>query len=391
MTGHAEIHGHADDGYGKVADVFAENFAVRGDVGAAVTLYVAGEKVVDLWGGVADSRSGRPWTADTPAVVFSCTKGIVTICAYLLVQQGQLELDTPVTRYWPEFGQHGKDKITVRDLLTHRAGLMALDRSLTLDEVLRSQPVIEAIEAQTPLWAPGTAHGYHGLTFGWLVGEVIQRVTGTTPGAFFRDTLATPLGLQTWIGLPAAMQEAVAWMQCQDQDEARAAVHTDPVIERAYTMGGAFDFPVDRDGVVTFNDARIQAAEIPGAGAVSTARALARLYAACVSSIDGPRLLTPATIDDAVTVRSQGQQLFSDQATGHRWGTGFILNSPPERPLLGERSFGHDGAGGHLAFGDDDYQVGFAYVVNQMGGAADERANRLTDAVRTSLDAKPPC
>jgi CubicO group peptidase (beta-lactamase class C family) len=387
LTSTARIQGHAEHGYGKVADVFAANLATRVDVGAACALYVAGEKVVDLWGGLADARSGRPWAADTPAVVFSCTKGIITICTYLLVQQGRLDLEAPVVKYWPEFGRHGKDQITVRCLLTHRAGLMALDAAMTLDDVLKWRPVIEAIEAQTPLWPPGTAHSYHGLTFGWLAGELIVRVTGTTPGAFFRDALAIPLGLQTWIGLPPAMQSNVAWMQSVDPGEAHAATHADPVLERAYTMGGAFDFPVDRDGVVTFKDARIKAAEFPGAAGISTARGLARLYAGCVSEINGPRLLTRDTIDDAVTVRSQGPQLFGKLDTGHRWGTGFMLNSPPARPMLGDRSFGHDGAGGHLAFGDDDYQVGFGYVVNQMGGAADERANRLTDAVRACLDA----
>jgi CubicO group peptidase (beta-lactamase class C family) len=176
-------------------------------------------------------------------------------------------------------------------------------------------------------------------------------------------------------------------MVCQDVADARAAAHTDPVLERAYTLGGAFDFPVDEDGLVTFNDPRIQAAEIPGAGGVSTARGLARLYAACVSPLDGPRLLSRAIIDDAVTVRSQGAQLFGELDTGHRWGTGFLLGSPLARPMLGDRSFGHDGAGGHLAFGDDEHQVGFGYVVNQMQGASDERANRLTDAVRTCLGA----
>jgi CubicO group peptidase (beta-lactamase class C family) len=179
-------------------------FQSRGEVGAAVTLYVRGRRVVDLYGGLADTRTGRPWTAHTPAVVFSCTKGILAICAYLLVQQGRLDLDVPVTRYWPGFGRHGKADIPVRWLLTHQAGLPALDRSLTLDEVLAWDPVIAAIEAQTPLWQPGTAHSYHSMTYGWLVGEVIHRVTGQLPGAYFRDTVAGPLGLRTWLGLPAA-------------------------------------------------------------------------------------------------------------------------------------------------------------------------------------------
>ncbi|MEV4209879.1 serine hydrolase domain-containing protein [Micromonospora sp. NPDC049662] len=384
MATQPQIHGDVDERYGRVADAFRDNFTLRGEVGAAVTLYVRGRKVVDLYGGLADTRTGRPWTAHTPVVVFSCTKGVLAICAYLLAQQGRLDLDAPVTRYWPEFGQHGKADIPVRWLLTHQSGLPALDRPLTLDEVLAWDPVITAIEAQTPLWEPGTAHSYHSMTYGWLVGEVIHRVSGQLPGAYFRDTVAGPLGLRTWLGLPAAERDGVAWNLAPPPD---ADPFVDPVAERGITMGGAFAFPADADGLVSFNDPDIQAAGIPGAGAVSTAGGLARLYAACVSDVgDGP-LLTRASVDDAVVVRSRGQQRHGPPDTGQRWGTGFLLHSEPARPLLGEHSFGHDGAGGNLAFADAYHEVGFGYVVNQMYGAGDERANRLTAAVRSCLDA----
>ncbi|GAA2185687.1 serine hydrolase domain-containing protein [Micromonospora lupini] len=384
MATQPQIHGDVDERYGRVADTFRDNFTSRSEVGAAVALYVRGRKVVDLYGGLADSRTGRPWTAHTPAVVFSCTKGILAICAYLLVQQGRLDLDAPVTRYWPEFGKHGKADIPVRMLLTHQAGLPALDRPLTLDEVLAWDPVIAAIEAQSPLWQPGTAHSYHSMTYGWLVGEVIHRVTGQLPGAYFHDTVARPLGLRTWLGLPASERDTVAWDLAPLSN---ADPFVEPVAERGITMGGAFAFPADADGLVSFNDPAIQAAGIPGAGAVSTADGLARLYAACVSDLRGGPLLTRASVDDAVVVRSQGQQRHGPPDTGQRWGSGFLLHSPPARPLLGERSFGHDGAGGNLAFADADHEVGFGYVVNQMYGADDERANRLTAAVRSCLDA----
>ncbi|MEU4552488.1 serine hydrolase domain-containing protein [Micromonospora violae] len=377
-----QIHGDVDDGYGRVADVFRDNFTSRGEVGAAVTVYVRGRTVVDLYGGVADTRTGRPWDRHTPVVVFSCTKGILAICAYLLAQQGRLDLDAPVTRYWPEFGQHGKAHIPVRWLLTHQAGLPALDRQLTLDEVLSWDPVITAIEAQAPLWEPGTAHGYHSMTYGWLVGEVIHRITGQLPGAFFADTLAGPLGLRTWLGLPAGERDTVAWGLAPPPDP---DPFEDPVAERGITMGGAFAFPADPDGLVSFNDDAIRAAGVPGAGAVSTADGLARLYAACVSGLQGGPLLTAASVDDAVVVRSRGQQRHGPPDTGQRWGTGFLLHSPPARPLLGERSFGHDGAGGNLAFADAEHQVGFGYVINQMRGMGDERANSLTAALRSCL------
>ncbi|RAO36560.1 Esterase EstB [Micromonospora noduli] len=383
MVTQPQIHGDVDDRFGRVADVFRDNFTSRGEVGAAVTVYVRGRKVVDLYGGVADTRTGRPWSAHTPVVVFSCTKGILAICAYLLAQQGRLDLDAAVTRYWPEFGQHGKADIPVRWLLTHQAGLPAVDRSLTLDEVLAWDPVIKAIEAQAPLWKPGTAHGYHSMTYGWLVGEVIHRITGQLPGAFFADTVAGSLGLHTWLGLPAAESDTVAWGLAPPPDP---DPFVDPVAERGITMGGAFAFPADADGLVSFNDDAIRAAGVPGAGAVSTAEGLARLYAACVSELHHGPLLTAASVDDAVVVRSRGQQRHGPPDTGQRWGTGFLLHSPPARPLLGERSFGHDGAGGNLAFADAEHQVGFGYVVNQMRGMGDERANLLTAAVRACLN-----
>ncbi|MFI6240298.1 serine hydrolase domain-containing protein [Micromonospora sp. NPDC050795] len=382
MVTQPQIHGDVDERFGRVADVFRDNFTSRGEVGAAVTVYVRGRKVVDLYGGVADTRTGRQWDAHTPVVVFSCTKGILAICAYLLAQQGRLDLGAPVTRYWPEFGQHGKADIPVRWLLTHQAGLPAVDRPLTLDEVLAWDPVIKAIEAQAPLWEPGTAHGYHSMTYGWLVGEVIHRITGQLPGAFFADTVAGPLGLRTWLGLPAAESDTVAWGVAPPPDP---DPFVDPVAERGITMGGAFAFPADADGLVSFNDDAIRAAGVPGAGAVSTAEGLARLYAACVSELRGGPLLTAASVDDAVVVRSRGQQRHGPPDTGQRWGTGFLLHSPPARPLLGERSFGHDGAGGNLAFADAEHQVGFGYVVNQMRGMGDERANLLTAALRTCL------
>jgi CubicO group peptidase (beta-lactamase class C family) len=375
-----EIHGGAEDGYGRVVDAFADNLASGRDVGAGVTLYVGGRKVVDVWGGLADSRTGRPWTADTPAIVFSCTKGILAICAYLLVQRGELDLDAPVAKYWPEFAGHGKAEIPVRWVMNHRAGLPALDPDFTLAEVLAWQPVISAIEAQRPLWEPGTAYCYHGMTYGWLVGEIIHQITGKMPGVFLTDELAAPLGLRTWIGLPAGERESVAWLLPPRGEQPEETVH--PVVERTFTMSGAFGFPV-ADGEVTYNDPAIQSAGLPGAGGISTAGGLARLYAGCVSAIAGPPLLTKASIDDAVIVQSHGQELFDRIDEGYRWGTGFMLDSPPVRPMLSPRSFGHDGAGGQLGFADDTFEVGFAYVNNLMSGGS---ANRLTAAVRSCVD-----
>jgi CubicO group peptidase (beta-lactamase class C family) len=384
------IEGGAADGFGPVVDAFVANFRERGEVGAAVAVYRRGEKVVDLWGGLADPRTGRRWTSSTPAVVFSVTKGVLAIGAYVLVEEGRLDLDAPVVRYWPEFGQQGKGAIPVRWLLTHRAGLCALDRSLTRDEVLAWEPVIRAIEGQAPLWPPGTAHAYHGLTYGWLVGEVIRRVTGESVGTFVRRRLAAPLGLRLWVGLPVEERDAVAWLLAPlpdtDPETARANAEAlaDPVVARGFSMGGAFAFPAD-GGHVTFNDPDIQAAEVPGANGIADAASLARLYAACVSHVAGVRLMAPASVEDALVERSRGRQRFGGPDQGERWGTGFAISSPPGSPLLGPRSFGHGGAGGELAFADDEHGVAFAYVNNQMGGVPDDRARLLVAALRACL------
>jgi CubicO group peptidase (beta-lactamase class C family) len=386
------MNGDTEPGFRLFVDVFGDTLDMTRDGGAAVAVYLDGRKVVDLWGGVADVRSGRAWTADTPAVVFSCTKGMLTICAYLLVQDGRLDLDAPATDYWPAFGQGGKDGIPVRWLLSHRAGVPALDQMLSLEDVIAWEPVIRAIEVQTPMWTPGAAHSYHPLTFGWLVGEVIRRITGKTPGTFFREAVADPLRLDTWIGLPPSWRGSVAWVE---PPLATGELGPDPVpandpvartAERSLSLGGALPFPTDR-GVVTYNDPRVQAAEIPGANGITTARSLARLYSACSSANPGTRLLARSSIDDATWVRSEGAPVLGFPDASIRWGTGFMLDSPPGRPMLGARSFGHDGAGGQFAFGDDAFRVGFAYVTNQMGGPDDDRATRLAAALRTCLGA----
>ena len=254
---------------------------------------------MDVWAGTADRRTGRPYEHDTATVIFSCTKGVMAICAYLLVQEGRLDLDAPIARYWPEFAQAGKERITVRDAMAHRAGLAYLDTDLTLDDVVAWDPVIHAIEVQAPHHAPTDGHAYHASTIGWLLGEVIRRITGLSAGANFRRALGDPLGLNTWIGIPDAERSHVAWMEPplpdDDSEFAKgfASFGNDPRIIRTMSLGKAFAFPSD-DGQVTFNNPVIQAAEIPGAGGISSAESLAKLYAACVTGVDGGSpLLTP--------------------------------------------------------------------------------------------------
>ncbi|MFB6677380.1 serine hydrolase domain-containing protein [Streptomyces sp. NPDC056390] len=379
-----QYHGGADERFGAVADVFARNFTEFPELGAAVTVFAEGRKVVDLWGGVADERTGRAWEQDTAVPVFSVAKGVVGVGAHLLAQEGRLDLDAPVSRYWPEFAQHGKETVTTRMVLGHRAGVPALDAVLSFDEIAGWTPVIHAIEEQKPLWEPGTAYEYHGHVLGFLVGEVIRRVTGLTPGAYFRRAVGDPLGLRAWIGLPADESARVARLA---EAEGRPGMPgPEHLLTRIVTMNGALAFP-GLDEPHGWNDPELHAMELPGAGAVASASGLAGLYAAAVTGIGGrERLLTADTVTDALRELSSGEGWLGFDA-GARWGSGFLLDSPSFRPMLGARSFGNDGAGGQFAFGDDEFGVGFAYVANRMIGHGDARANRLIAAARECLGA----
>ncbi|MGK4580500.1 serine hydrolase domain-containing protein [Kitasatospora sp. HPMI-4] len=378
-----EHGGWADERFGAVADAFARNFTEHGELGAAVTVFVDGRKVVDLWGGTADERSGRPWEQDTVVPVFSCAKGIVTVCAHLLAQQGRLDLDAPVARYWPEFARNGKQAITPRMVLGHRAGVPVLDRVLSFEEITEWTPVVRAIEEQAPLWVPGEAHEYHGHVFGFLIGELIRRITGLTPGAYFREAVGDELGLRTWIGLP---QEEVGRLARLVEAEGRPKM-PDPewLPVRIVTMNGALVFP-GLDQPHGWNDPALLTAEFPGAGAVSSAAGLAALYAAAATGIDGSaRLLAPETVTDALRELTAGASWSGFPDLGARWGSGFLLDAPRFRPMLGPRSFGNDGAGGQFAFGDDEFGVGFGYVANRMIGHGDPRAGRLITALKECL------
>ncbi|MGH1506347.1 MAG: serine hydrolase domain-containing protein [Acidimicrobiales bacterium] len=386
-----QVHARLDGGFEPMLATFVENFTDRHDLGAGCSVLIDGAPVFEAWGGIADRRTGRPQSHDTAAVIFSCSKGILAACAYRLLDQGRLDLDLPVAHYWPEFARNGKEHLTVRQVLSHRAGLAALDRDLTRSEVLAWQPVIAAIENQAPLHTPEEGFVYHALTYGWLVGEIIRRVTGELPGAYLRRELTGPLGLRMWIGLPPGAED-LAWMEAplpdEDSPEARLAAELysrEPVVGRSLSMGGAFDFPADDAGHVTFNDDDIQRAEVPGANGISSAAALARFYAACLGDDATPGLLSREAIEGALVPRSWGTQLTGSPDDGARWGTGFQLASPPSQPMLGPTSFGHAGAGGQLGFADIKSGAAFAYLSNQMGGYGDARAKSLTESLAMCL------
>ncbi|MEV5125149.1 serine hydrolase domain-containing protein [Streptomyces decoyicus] len=377
-------HGWADEGFGAFADEFARNFAERGELGAAAAVFVGGRKVVDLWGGIADDRTGRQWQEDTVLPVMSLAKAVVSFSAHLLAQQGKLDLDAPVADYWPEFARHGKEGITTRMVLAHTAGIPLAERQLTFEELTAWTPVIRALEEQKPLWEPGTAYEYHAHAFGFLVGEVIRRLTGHTPGAYFRAAIGDALGLRTWIGMP---REEVPRLARLVEAEGRAPMPSPDLLPiRALTMNGVLPFP-GLDDPHGYNSPALLTAEFPGAGAVSSACGLATLYAAVATGVDGgPRLLSEDTVTDAVVPLSGGPSWSGFPDLGARWGTGVLIDSAFRR-LLGPRSFAHSGAGGQFAFGDDEFGVGFAYTANRMGARDDQRAERLIGALRKCVGA----
>ena len=385
----AEVGGHVEPGFEGVRDAFANNFAEHGEVGATYAFYVDGTRVVDLWGGERPDR-GVPYDGDTLQIVFSSTKGAAAACAHLLAQRGQLDLDAPVVTYWPEFGQAGKDHIPVRWLLSHQAGLPTIDAELSREEALAWEPVIHALEVQKPYWEPGTAHGYHALTYGYLVGEVVRRIDGRTLGSFFREELAEPLGLDFWIGLPEEYEPRVAPMipmGAGDGASLEDLLGADSLMVRALNLNGA----LAGDLASNANQRDFRAAELPAANGVANARSLARLYAALIGGVDGgppEAMLDAEQIGVARALQTSGldQVLslpgFDVEST---IALGFWAASP-FAPMGGRHAFGHYGAGGSVGFADPEHHVAGGYVMSKMdmGVSGDPRSGAL---IRASYEA----
>lgn len=392
MGGMTTFGGDIAAGFEPVREAFAENFAQHGDIGAAVCVYKDGRPVVDLWGGIADRDTGRPWERDTLQLVYSATKGATATAAHMLAQCGLLDLDAPVTEYWPEFAANGKADIPVRWLLSHQAGLVTLDSPVPLSEALSWHPMAAALAAQRPVWAPGTAHGYHGRTWGWLVGEVIRRVSGRTPGGFFADEIAAPLGLDFFIGLPANERHRVSRMAYRKPNVDLTTLPPESVPEELREQVAAWRDPnsfsnrayaVTDPAAIDFDSPEVQAAELPASNGIGTARALARMYAALIGEVDGVRLLNSETVASAAKEQAAGM----DQVlvAPSRFGSGYQLPTE-DNPMSGPSAFGHNGRGGSLAFADPEHGIALGYVMNHIvSGPDDMRAGALVDAVRRSL------
>ncbi|HEY8216326.1 MAG TPA: serine hydrolase domain-containing protein [Acidimicrobiia bacterium] len=381
------VAGWTAPGFEHVRDKFAQNFEEGLEVGAAFAAYRDGEPVVDLWGGIADRSTGRAWTRDTIVLVFSTTKGATAVCANRLAQDGVLDVDAPVVEHWPEFGAAGKSAVPMSDLLSHQAGLPWVDAPMTLEDALAWEPLVRALEQQAPVWEPGTAHGYHAVTYGHLVGEVVRRVTGKTLGTVFAEEVAAPLALDFWIGLPEEQEPRVAPLIGRVIGEGSGGGQTltelagpESTLTRALTVGGAFG------GRGVFNSRAVRAAEVPAANGVGDARSVARMYAACIGEVDGVRLLSDEQLGDARRQRTSGpDRILLDLDL--QWGLGFLVPSSLVQLGHGPHAFGHFGMGGSLGWADPDAGLAFGYVMNKMslGMAGDARGYRLVKAVYDSL------
>jgi CubicO group peptidase (beta-lactamase class C family) len=375
------IDGFCDPGFARVRDAFAENFANRGEPGAAVALSIHGRVVADLWGGWRDAARTTPWQRETLVNFFSVSKALCTLVALRLVEQGKLDLDRPVAAVWPEFARAGKEGITPRQILSHRAGLPSLRAPLPEGAALDWTKMTEALAAQEPWWEPGTAHGYHVNTFGFLIGEIARRVDGRTIGTILREDIALPLGADVHIGLPRT-------------EHHRAAEYLWPAMPTTQSMPGAGDAmrfnsywnPPGISGAGWVNRPEWRLAEIPSTNGHGSARGVARVYAALAEggAIDGVRVVHGETLRAATVEHSCGHDLINQRPS--RFGLGFQLTQPA-RPLgPNHGAFGHFGAGGSLGFCDPQSGVAFGYVTNDMGPRwQNPRNGALLEAIYASL------
>jgi CubicO group peptidase (beta-lactamase class C family) len=363
----AEIHGICPDRFGPVREALAASLDTD-DVGACVAVHVDGEPVVDIWGGYADAARTTPWERDTITNVWSTTKTMTALCALILADRGDLDLDAPVARYWPEFAAAGKQDVRVRHLLSHTAGLPTWDEPMTVEDLYDWDLAAGRLAAQAPHWAPGTAAGYHAITQGFLVGEVIRRVAGCSPGAFFAAEVAGPLGADFHIGTPAEHDHRIAPVIPPPEPEGDAAAREpgNPPVPAA-----------------SANTTAWRRAEIPAAGGHGNARSVGAVQSvlACGGAVGDVRLLSAAGCERALEEQYQGEDKILRMPM--RWGMGYGLNTGW---LPGPRTCFWGGWGGSLALVDLDERVTVSYVMNRMLNA-DTRAFGIVIAAYEGISA----
>lgn len=389
MTGNT-IEGSCDSRFQGVADEFQRNFDERDELGAGVTVTVEGETVVDLWGGHRDAERETAWTKDTLCVVFSCTKAATAICAHLLVDRGELDLARPVSDYWPEFAGNGKGDVTVAMLLNHQAGLAAFREKLEPGDAYEWALMVERLEQQAPFWEPGSAHGYHMTSFGWLVGEIVRRVSGQPLGAFFRAEIAEPLGLDFWIGLPEEIESRLAPVRLfRPGPETPRTRFVEALLADTDSLQ---NLAFSNTGTGSPNHRKFHGAQLGGHGGVANARSLAGLFTPLATGLE--KLLSNRRIAAMRQPLSAGADRTLLLPT--RFGEGFMLrmDNRETHPLEGhsllieEGAFGHVGLGGSIGFADPDRGLAFGYAMNRHGGGIllNRRGQSLIDATyRTAL------
>ncbi len=387
-----DAQGFIAPGFERVAEVLARGTTVSvgvrsrpvnlGSGGGAFAAFVHGERVVDIWTGFR--APGVPWQEDTTAVIMSATKGLSTLCAHILADRGELDLDAPVARYWPEFAAAGKDTATITHLLTHQSGAIGVPDSDSLlgwdgrgwDD---TRAIAAAIAAAPPAWEPGTHHGYHGVTFGWLVGEVVRRISGTSLGNFLRTEVVEPLGVDCRIGTPREAQATVATViEWTGRPASRATLTTiDPASPagRSVLAGAEGNLFADAQGVPRFasfmNTPSVLEAEFGSIGATASASGLARVYAALAS---GEEIVSRRSIDRFSRQQVCGRDFVMKVPT--RWAMGYTKEPPPLIPGLprqhgpNDEAFGHMGAGGQIGFADPVAGVGCGFVRNHLENQA---------------------
>ncbi len=388
MTTGQVVQGQCDPAFRGVREVFEAQFAAGSNLGASLAVFADGRPVVDLWGGIADAKTGRAWEHDTPCLAFSCTKAVTATAALLLAERGQVALERPVTDWWPEFGAHGKEDVTGEHLLTHQTGLPAFDRPVTAQEATDPAAMADQLAGQTPEWTPGDGHGYHAITYGWLAGEIVRRAAGTTVGEFVRREFAPGL----WIGAtPEVMAKAAKLSATGRRPSGGTGPQTTGAtganlltrLAEAYVDPNSLLNRTLNNPAVSYNNPLVVQGGWPAAGMVATSRDLAAFYDALI----GGRILQRETLQEGMRERVRGADkvLLVDTA----FGLGFMR---PASTFLTPRAgrdtaFGHSGAGGGIGLGDPDKGLAIAFIPNQMGGgmAGDRRAYELLKAVYAAL------
>lgn len=387
------IEGVCDARFAGVREAFERNFFEHGELGAAVAVTIEGEPVVDLWAGYLDAARTRPWPRDGIVAVWSVGKAVSSMAVLRLIDEGRVDLEAPVATYWPEFAQAGKERLPVKYLLTHQAGLIAVAKDLPPGANLTSwETMTEALAEQEPWWTPGEGHGYHVNTLGFLLGEIVRRVDGRRLRDFVRQEFCEPLGVEFLIGTAqeddARTAEWIDYKTQPDDPPRRPWLEIDPAEATGIALGRLQAYrnpPPHPDGGP--NTRLFRGAEYPSTNPHSNARSMARLFGALATdgAVDGVRILSPEIIERANTIEADGQDILLGRPT--RFGLGFQLTIPEIRPFgTNPRAFGHYGNGAVLAFCDPDARLGFSYVCNQAGRSwRDPRNNALIDATYEAL------